>query len=115
MAVRRRRRAIDESLITGETAPRRRRQRVVLCWHGSISTRPIEIEAPAAEADTLLAQIARLMETAEQARGRYVRLADRAARFYAPAVHALAAATFIGWMIAGAGWDSRSYLSRLRF
>ncbi len=64
------------------------------------------MEARAAEADTLLAQIARLMATAEQARGRYVRLADRAASFYAPAVHTLAAAAFIGWMIAGAGWEA---------
>jgi P-type Cu2+ transporter len=64
------------------------------------------MEARAAEADTLLSQIARLMETAEQARGRYVRLADRAARFYAPMVHTLAAASFIGWMIAGAGWEA---------
>ncbi len=46
------------------------------------------------------------METAEQARGRYVRLADRAARFYAPTVHTLAAASFIGWMMAGAGWEA---------
>ncbi len=49
------------------------------------------------------------METAEQARGRYVRLADRAARLYAPAVHILGAATFVGWMLArarlGAGAD----------
>ena len=63
------------------------------------------MEARAAEADTLLSQIARLMETAEQARGRYVRLADRAAQLYAPAVHTLAALSFTGWMIAGAGWE----------
>jgi Cu2+-exporting ATPase len=63
------------------------------------------MEALAAEADTLLSQIARLMETAEQARGRYVRLADRAAQLYAPLVHTLAALAFTGWMIAGAGWE----------
>src|SRR5208337_3379787 len=38
--------------------------------------------------------------------GRYVRLADRAAQFYAPAVHTLAALAFIGWMFAGAGWEA---------
>ncbi len=43
---------------------------------------------------------------AEQARGRYVRLADRAARMYAPAVHVLGLTTFIGWMIAGQGWET---------
>ena len=56
--------------------------------------------------DTLLADIARLMATAEQARGRYVRLADRAAQLYAPAVHILGAATFLGWMLTGHGWEA---------
>ncbi len=98
--------AIDESLITGETTPRNVHAND-LVYAGSVNLGgPVEMEARAAEADTLLAQIARLMETAEQARGRYVRLADRAARFYAPAVHTLAAIAFIGWMIAGAGWEA---------
>ncbi len=98
--------AIDESLITGETMPREVALNAQV-YAGSVNLgAPVEMEARTAEADTLLAQIARLMETAEQARGRYVRLADRAARFYAPAVHTLAAASFIGWMIAGAGWEA---------
>jgi Cu2+-exporting ATPase len=98
--------AIDESLITGETAPRDLGANDVV-YAGSVNLGgPVEMEARAAEADTLLSQIARLMATAEQARGRYVRLADRAARFYAPMVHTLAAASFIGWMIAGAGWEA---------
>jgi Cu2+-exporting ATPase len=33
-----------------------------------------------------------------------VRIADRASRLYAPAVHSLAALTFAGWMLAGAGF-----------
>jgi Cu2+-exporting ATPase len=68
-------------------------------------TTPIEVEATATDEGTLIAEIARLMQAAEQGRGRYVRLADRAARAYAPAVHALGAATFVGWMLAGAGWE----------
>ena len=98
--------AIDESLITGETTPRNLAVADAV-YAGSVNLGgPVEMEARAAEADTLLSQIARLMETAEQARGRYVRLADRAARFYAPAVHSLAAASFTGWMLAGAGWEA---------
>ncbi|MGO9484804.1 MAG: heavy metal translocating P-type ATPase [Rhodomicrobium sp.] len=97
--------SIDESLITGETMPREAQANATV-YAGSVNLgAPVEMEARAAEADTLLSQIARLMETAEQARGRYVRLADRAAQLYAPAVHTLAATAFIGWMIAGAGWE----------
>ncbi len=44
------------------------------------------------------------MDEAGQSRSRYVRIADRASRLYAPAVHSLAALAFVGWMIAGAGW-----------
>ncbi len=97
--------SIDESLITGETMPRELAAGGSV-YAGSVNLGgPVEMEARAAEADTLLAQIARLMETAEQARGRYVRLADRAASIYAPAVHALAFLAFTGWMISGAGWE----------
>ncbi|MGC1586626.1 MAG: heavy metal translocating P-type ATPase [Rhodomicrobium sp.] len=96
--------SVDESLITGETLPREAQVNATV-YAGSVNLgAPVEMEARAAEADTLLAQIARLMETAEQARGRYVRLADRAAALYAPAVHTLAALAFAGWMISGAGW-----------
>ncbi len=97
--------SIDESLITGETMPREAGKDATV-YAGSVNLGgPVEMEARAAEADTLLSQIARLMETAEQARGRYVRLADRAAQIYAPAVHTLAALAFTGWMFAGAGWE----------
>ena len=96
---------IDEALLSGESRPRRA-GRGELVYGGTINLAgPIEIEATAIKDNTVLAEIARLIETAEQARGRYVRLADRAARFYAPAVHVLGLSTFIGWMMAGYGWE----------
>ncbi len=87
--------SIDESLITGETLPREAAIGATV-YAGAVNLgAAVEMEARAAEADTLLAQIARLMETAEQARGRYVRLADRAARYlHADGAHAGAAASF---------------------
>lgn len=97
---------IDRSLITGESMPQHAGMgELVHCGTINMSA-PIDIEATAAAEDTLLAEIARLMSTAEQARGRYVRLADRAARLYAPAVHILGALTFAGWMFAGHGWEA---------
>lgn len=95
---------IDNALITGESTP-----------HGAgvgdkvfagainLSGRLV-VRADAVEQGTVLAEITRLMVTAEQGRGAYVRLADRSARIYAPAVHILGAATFAGWMLAGYGW-----------
>jgi len=96
---------IDESLITGETMPRL--AGVGANVHaGTVNiTTAVEVVATATDEGTLVAEIARLMHAAEQGRGRYVRLADRAARLYAPAVHVLGALTFIGWMLAGAGWE----------
>jgi Cu2+-exporting ATPase len=64
----------------------------------------VTVRVTAAGPDTAIADIARLMEDAGQGRSAYVRIADRAARLYAPAVHTLAALSFVGWMLAGAGW-----------
>ena len=60
----------------------------------------------AADSATLLAEISRLMLAAEQGKARYRRLADRAAAIYAPAVHGLGLATFLGWLLAGASWQT---------
>jgi Cu2+-exporting ATPase len=68
---------------------------------------PLEVRVTASEADSLLAEIVRLMEAAEQRRGRYVGLAERASRIYAPAVHLLAFATFAAWLLfAAVGWEA---------
>jgi Cu2+-exporting ATPase len=97
---------IDHSLITGETAPVSVKiGREV--YAGTLNlTRPLEIEVHAADTATLLAEISRLMLAAEQGKARYRRLADRAAAIYAPAVHALGLATFLGWMLAGVSWQT---------
>ena len=96
---------VDESLITGETMPRAVREGDGV-YAGTVNlSGPVVTVATATEQNTLLADIGRLMLAAEQARGRYVRLADRAARMYAPAVHVLGLTTFVGWMLAGQGWE----------
>ncbi|HKJ60754.1 MAG TPA: heavy metal translocating P-type ATPase, partial [Hyphomicrobiales bacterium] len=98
--------AADESLMTGESAPRALMPGEEV-FAGTVNLgAPVIFEATKTEGDTLLADLTRLMESAEQARGRYVRLADRASQLYAPGVHLLSAGTFLGWMIAGAGWES---------
>lgn len=96
--------ATDRSLITGESKP---------CpvipgdevLAGTLNlSAPLTVRVTAAGADTGIAEIARLMSEAGQGRSRYVRIADRAARLYAPAVHTLAASSFLLWLVLGAGW-----------
>lgn len=97
---------VEESLITGETVPRPVAAGAMV-YAGTINaSAPVVVEATATDQNTLLAEIGRLMEAAEQGRGKYVRLADRAARIYAPAVHVLGASTFVGWLLLGAGWEA---------
>jgi P-type Cu2+ transporter len=96
---------VDQSLITGESTPIRIAAGAFV-YAGSINlSDAMVVEATTGSEDTLLAEIAGLMATGEQARGRYVRLADRAAQLYAPLVHALGAATFFGWLLSGQGWE----------
>jgi Cu2+-exporting ATPase len=97
---------IDQSLITGETAPLSVGAGYEI-YAGTLNlTQPLQISVEAADSATLLAEIGRLMLAAEQGKARYRRLADRAAEIYAPAVHGLGFATFAGWMIAGATWQT---------
>jgi P-type Cu2+ transporter len=92
---------IDTSLITGESLARPVGVGAPV-FAGTINqAAPLRLETTAVGESTLLAEIVRLMELAEQRRARYVVLADRIARLYAPAVHGLALATFLGWTILG--------------
>ncbi|WP_276612206.1 heavy metal translocating P-type ATPase [Croceicoccus sediminis] len=93
----------DRSMLTGESVPEAAGPGDIV-HAGTINLyAPVTVRVTAAAEDTAIADIARLMDEAGQSRSKYVRVADRAARLYAPAVHSLAALTFLGWMIAGAG------------
>jgi Cu2+-exporting ATPase len=93
---------LDESLITGETA-RRKVDAGAIIYAGSMNySGALTLRVTAADRNTLLDEIERLLEKAASAKSRTMRLADRAARFYAPMVHATAALTFAGWWLAGA-------------
>jgi len=97
---------LDTSLITGETVPRRIApgDRV---FAGTLNlSAPLRVTVDAVGDGTLLAEIVRMMEVAEQGRARTMALADRVARLYAPVVHTLALAAFLGWWgLGGLPWQ----------
>lgn len=96
---------VDLSLISGETLP----QHAPIggeVFAGTLNlTAPIEINVTKASEKSLLSEIVRMMEVAEQGAAKYVRLADRAATLYTPVVHLFGAMTFIGWWFVGAEWQ----------
>lgn len=93
---------LDQSLVTGESVPEAvvPGSRVLAGTINLTSTLFVRVTATAEE--TVIADIARIMEAAGQRKSRYVRFADRAARLYAPAVHTLALLSLAGWLAAGA-------------
>jgi len=99
----------DCSIVNGESAP------VTISSGGLVRagvmnlSAPVEIEAIATSDNSFVAEIKTMMEAAESGKQKYRRIADRAAAIYAPAVHLLALATFIGWMIMGGGWHQAAY------
>ena len=93
---------IDQSLITGETLPKTVTVGSPVYAGTLVRTGVLRVRVSAAAEATLLSEISRLLENAQQSRSRYIRLAERASRFYAPVVHAAALLTMIGWLIAGA-------------
>jgi Cu+-exporting ATPase len=61
------------------------------------------VEATRVGSETALAQIARMVEQAQQGKASVQRLADRVSAIFVPIVIAIALATLAGWLIAGAG------------
>ncbi len=97
---------IDTSLVTGETIPVKAEEGVDV-FAGTINVNgTLTIKITATSGQTLLDEIIELMETAEQGRAKYVKLADKAAQIYAPLVHLLALSTFLGWwLFSTIGWE----------
>ena len=86
---------MDRSLLTGETAPETVKPGALVHAGEMNVTAPITVEITAAGNDTFLSELVRLMASAEQGQSRYIRIADRLARFYSPAVHTLALLCFV--------------------
>jgi Cu2+-exporting ATPase len=91
---------LDASLVTGESLPVAAAPGTQV-FAGTLNLgEALIVRATATGNGTLLAECARLIEAAEARRSRFVVLADRVARRYAPAVHLTALATFLWWYFA---------------
>lgn len=92
---------IDQSLVTGETTPISVGPGDRVYAGTANLTGALTVTVAAAAKGTLLDEVNALLEAAAQAKSRYMRLADRVARHYAPVVHLSALTTFLGWVLLG--------------
>jgi len=92
--------SVDESMLTGEAMPLERAMggRVLagsLNYDGAVVCR-----AESLGEETVLAQIARMVDQAQSSRAPMERLADAASAIFVPVVLGLAAVTFVAWLLA---------------
>ncbi|HSM96959.1 MAG TPA: heavy metal translocating P-type ATPase, partial [Rhizomicrobium sp.] len=93
---------VDMSLVTGESEPVTMKDGALIRAGTIVVGAPVTMKATARVENSLVADLARLLEAGQQRRGLYVRLADRAARAYVPFVTGTSLVVFAGWMVAGA-------------
>jgi Cu2+-exporting ATPase len=94
----------DRSIISGEAAPQFVEAGGEVEAGAANLSGLLMLKAERASTESFLTRMARMMDAAETARTRPRRIADRAAAVYAPVVHALALATFLGWGVLGGDW-----------
>ncbi|HEX5995315.1 MAG TPA: heavy metal translocating P-type ATPase [Jiangellales bacterium] len=93
--------AVDESMVTGEPMPVSKHQGDTVIGATINTTGSLRVRAAKVGADTLLAQIIRMVQQAQASKAPIQRLADAISGYFVPAVIAIAIATFAIWFIAG--------------
>jgi P-type Cu+ transporter len=93
--------SIDESMVTGEPIPVEKQISDPVTGGTVNGTGTVVIRAARVGADTLLAQIVRMVSEAQRSRAPIQRLADVVAAWFVPAVVAVAIVTFITWATIG--------------
>jgi P-type Cu+ transporter len=93
--------SLDESLVTGESIPVEKAAGDRLIGATVNGTGGLLMRAERVGADTLLAQIVRMVSEAQRSRAPIQRLADVVAAWFVPAVVVVAMLTFVVWSLVG--------------
>jgi len=93
--------SVDESMISGEPMPVAKSAGSKVTAGTVNTTGSLIIRSERVGADTLLAQIVRMVGEAQRSRAPIQRLADVVASWFVPIVIAVAAITFVVWSLAG--------------
>lgn len=90
---------VDQSLLTGESIPVAVKEKSEVIAGSLNGTHPLVIEITHLGNDTTLAQIIRLVRSAQSSKAPVAALADRVSFYFVPAVMVLSVLTFCAWAI----------------
>jgi Cu+-exporting ATPase len=93
--------AVDESMISGESIPAEKGPGDEVIGATMNKTGSFRFRATKVGADSVLSQIIRLVQDAQTSKAPIQRLADVVASYFVPAVLAIAAFTFVLWLLVG--------------
>jgi Cu+-exporting ATPase len=96
---------VDESLITGESLPVPKGVGDKVTGGAVNAEGALTVRTTAIGAETTLARIIRMVESAQAAKAPIQRIVDRVSAVFVPAVLAIALATFLGWALATGDWE----------
>ncbi|MFE7797841.1 heavy metal translocating P-type ATPase [Nocardia sp. NPDC057440] len=95
--------SVDASAMTGESIPVDVTPGMEVIGGTTALTGRLIVEAAVVGADTKLSGMIRLVEQAQTGKARMQRVADRVSSVFVPVVFAIAAGTFVTWLLTGAG------------
>ncbi|TCS37073.1 Cu+-exporting ATPase [Paucimonas lemoignei] len=96
----------DESLLTGESLPVPKHVNDKVTGGAINGDGLLLVRTGAVGAETALARIIRLVESAQAAKAPIQRLVDKVSAVFVPVVLMIALLTFVGWWLAGAGSET---------
>ena len=93
--------AVDESMVTGESMPVSKHPGDIVIGATINTTGSLRVRATKVGADSMLAQIIKMVQQAQASKAPIQRLADAASAYFVPVVMAIAIAAFAVWFVAG--------------
>ena len=108
--------SVDESMVTGESIPVEKSAGDAVVGATINKTGTFKMEARKVGEETMLAQIVRMVQEAQEKKAPIQRIADRVASYFVPAVILIAVFSLLFWLLLGANiWPPRAGLTAFTF